>query len=62
MFKFHITGFEGNGSSYWSNRPIDITVFAEKLTEAVLKAETVLGSTISANQRQIIIEEMVGEG
>ena len=62
MFKFHITGFVGNGTSCWSDLPIDITVFAESLTKAIGKAEVVLGFTISTTSRKVVVEELVGEG
>lgn len=62
MFKFHIIGYVGKGDSYWSNRPVDITVFSDNATTAVAKAERVLGKTISTTCRQIIIEELDGKG
>ena len=60
MFKFHITGFAGNGVRFWDNLPIDITVFAESLTKAIGKAETILGFTISTIDRKVVVEELVG--
>lgn len=62
MYKFHITGFSGNGSSYWSDQPVDVTVFAENQRLAILKAENILGHHISTSERKIVIEEMAGEG
>lgn len=61
MFKFHITGFVGNGTNYWSNLPVDITVFAENETQAIAKSETVLGQNISTSGRKVVVEELVGE-
>ena len=61
MYKFHITGYRGNGESYWSDNPIDITVFAENLEEAIEKASSVLGYNISSTHRKVIVDEMVGE-
>lgn len=61
MFKFHITGFVGNGADFWINRPINITVFAENETQAIAKAETVLGQNISTSGRKVVVEELVGE-
>lgn len=61
LFKFHITGFVGNGESFWSNRPVDIKVFAENQKEAIRKAENTIGYHISLTGRKIFIEEMVGD-
>lgn len=61
MYKFHITGFVGNGEHYWGNHPVDITVFAENEREAICKAEKVLGNRISITGRKIVIEEVEGD-
>ena len=62
MFKFHIMGYVGKGDSYWSNRPVDITVFSDNLESAVAKAERALGTSISRNGRKTVIEELDGKG
>ena len=61
MYKFHIIGYRGEGESYWSDNPIDITVFAENLVGAIRKASSVLGYNISSTHRKVIVEEMVGK-
>ena len=61
MYKFHIKGFaseDENSSYYWGSMPIDITVYADKLDDAMDKAQRVFGHYISTSQREIIIEEI----
>lgn len=60
MFKFHIIGYEGRGTTYWSSYPVDIKVFAESQEQAIAKAEKVIGGEISTSRRRVYIEEMVG--
>lgn len=59
MFKFHIKGFAACNDTYYydSNYPVDIKVNAETITEAVAKAEKVLGYKIHGNTMRITIEE-----
>ena len=59
IFKFHITGYAGNGSDFWNDLPVDVTVVSNRLTEAIAKAESVLGFTISTHNRNVVVEEMV---
>lgn len=61
MFSFHIKGFVGSETSYWSDRPVDIKVFAESQSQAIEKAEKVIDCKISLKNRTISIEEVVGE-
>ena len=63
MFKFYIKGFVACNDPYYydSNYPVDIKVNAETTTEAVAKAEKVLGYKIHRNTMRIIIEEGGGE-
>lgn len=61
MFEFHITGFAAAGAEnyyYSSNNPVDITVNAKTKTEALKKAEDVLGHVIHKNTMKIVIKEL----
>lgn len=60
MYKFHITGYAGNGHTFWRDSPVDITVFANSQSEAISKAQAILGHHISFSGRKIFIEEMEG--
>lgn len=58
MYKFHITGFAGNGYNFWRVCPVDITVLANSQPEAISKAQAILGHRISLSGRKIFIEEV----
>ena len=53
MFSFRVQGFAGSCDSYWSDSPIDVTVFAETEAEAIKKVEAVTGKELSALHRKI---------
>lgn len=53
MFSFRVQGFAGSCDSYWSDSPIDVTVFAETEAEAIKKVEAVTGKEISGLHRKI---------
>lgn len=53
MFSFRVQGFAGSCNSYWSDSPIDVTVFAETEAEAIKKVEAVTGKELSALHRKI---------
>ena len=57
MFSFHIAGYAGNGDSYWSTLPIDVTVFAENRREAIKKAEKISGYRISNSHLKVTATE-----
>lgn len=57
MFSFRVQGFSGSCDSYWSDSPIDVTVFAETEAEAIKKVEAVTGKELSALHRKIITIE-----
>lgn len=60
MYKFHITGYESTtkDSLYRSSTPVDVTVFADTITEAIEKAEAVICSYISIESRNIVVTEV----
>lgn len=64
MFSFRVQGFAGSCDSYWSDSPIDVTVFAETEAEAIKKVEAVTGKELSALHRKIttIEAELVKHG
>lgn len=53
MFSFRVQGFAGSCDSYWSDIPIDVTVFAETEAEAIKKVNAVTGKELSALHRKI---------
>ena len=59
MFKFHIKGFAAcnDPHHYSSSNPIDITVRAETMVEALVKAENALGYKIHRNTMTVTVEE-----
>ena len=57
MFSFRVQGFAGSCDSYWSDSPIDVTVFAETEAEAIKKVEAVTGKELSALHRKITTTE-----
>ena len=61
MYKFHITGYAATekGSSYYHGScPIDITVYADNVADAITKAEDVTREYLSTTNRKIVIEEV----
>lgn len=64
MYKFHITGYAATekGSSYYCGScPFDVTVYAERVSDALVKAEAVMGEYISTTHRKIVVEEILDE-
>lgn len=64
MCKFRITGFGTsslNRSSYFSDSPVDITVYSDTQHNALAKAEKILGHAISNIRKSVIIEEILEE-
>ena len=59
MYKFNIKGYKGDEKHCYDTTLIDITVFAETQTEAISKAESILGHTISTLSRAITITEII---
>lgn len=61
MYKFHITGYAATekGSSYYRGScPIDITLYADTVADAIAKAEDVTGEYLSTTDRKVVIEEV----
>ena len=61
MYKFRIKGYAGeykNSSYYYGSWPIDATVYANTLDEALDKVHEVFGHHISSSQREIFVEEL----
>lgn len=65
MCKFRITGFESSESwesyQYYSDAPVDVTVFAKSKKEAIEKAEKIIGCPISITNRHIVVQEVEHE-
>lgn len=60
MFEFRITGFRECPDQYYYDRgtPIDITVRADSQSDAIQKAELVLGYKIHYHGRRVVIKEV----
>lgn len=60
MFEFNIQGFAACKDPYYYDRdsPVDITVCAETVSEAMVKAEKVVGCKIHKYHRRIKIKEL----
>ena len=65
MCKFRITGFESSERwarcQYFSDAPVDVTVFAKSKKEAIEKAEKIIGCPISTTNRHIVVQEVEHE-
>ena len=61
MYKFRIKGYatlEGKNSSYYCGfMPVDATVYASTLDDAIEKIKQVYGYYISSSGREVFIEE-----
>lgn len=58
MFIFRVQGFAGSPGSYFSDSPIDVTVFAENEDEAIGKVEAASGRKLSGIERKIVAKEV----
>lgn len=61
MYKFHIIGFAASPrdrTAYFSDNPVDITVYSDTEDNALAKAEKILRYTISNHHKRVIIEEI----
>lgn len=61
LYKFHITGYVGrtkNDLGYDSDSPIDVTVYACTVSDALEKVHDVTGEYVSLTYRRIVIEEI----
>jgi hypothetical protein len=63
MYKIRIKGLpcSNKDSSYYIySTPVDITVYADTLDDAIEKVKPVLGHYISTTSREVFIEEIPG--
>ena len=61
LYKFHITGYAGcteDDFGYNGDHPIDVTVYACTVADALEKLHDVTGEYISLTHRRIVIEEI----
>ena len=62
MYIYHIKGYTGIGKNdycYNNDDPVDITVCATGMDEAIEKAEKLLGKHISTSHRKVTIREII---
>lgn len=58
MFRFQIKGYIGSASNYCSTHPVDVTVYADNMNDAIKKAEDALCNSISTLYLTVTIEEV----